>query len=194
MACSRPPEPTTRQCIPGEACRGGVRRSHIVSYAEDGALLNELFTRDGAGTLVAQEQFEQLREADINDVGGLLELIRPLEEQGILVRRSREVLEREIERIERGEEEPSLLFGLRAIDALTDGLGRGEVGIICGRPATGKSIWCAMPSALSFSCSRSLLRNQARSSGSITNRTWDGYWSGRTWRMAVSWRQCSRLS
>ena len=79
-----------------QACRGGVRRSHIVSYAEDGALLNELFTRDGAGTLVAQEQFEQLREADINDVGGLLELIRPLEEQGILVRRSREVLEREI--------------------------------------------------------------------------------------------------
>ena len=79
-----------------QACRGGVRRSHIVSYVEDGALLNELFTRDGAGTLVAQEQFEQLREAGIDDVGGLLELIRPLEEQGILVRRSREVLEREI--------------------------------------------------------------------------------------------------
>jgi amino-acid N-acetyltransferase len=79
-----------------QACRGGVRRSHIVSYAEDGALLNELFTREGAGTLVAQEQFEQLREAGIDDVGGLLELIRPLEEQGILVRRSREVLEREI--------------------------------------------------------------------------------------------------
>lgn len=80
-----------------QACRGGVRRSHIVSYVEDGALLNELFTREGSGTLVAQEQFEQLREAGIDDVGGLLELIRPLEEQGILVRRSREVLEREIE-------------------------------------------------------------------------------------------------
>ncbi|MNN21425.1 Amino-acid acetyltransferase [compost metagenome] len=79
-----------------QACRGGVRRSHIVSYGQDGALLNELFTREGAGTLVAQEQFEQVREADINDVGGLLDLIRPLEEQGILVRRSREVLEREI--------------------------------------------------------------------------------------------------
>jgi amino-acid N-acetyltransferase len=67
-----------------------------VSYGQDGALLIELFTREGAGTLVAQEQFEQLREAGIDDVGGLLELIRPLEEQGILVRRSREVLEREI--------------------------------------------------------------------------------------------------
>ncbi|HTN29649.1 MAG TPA: amino-acid N-acetyltransferase [Pseudomonas sp.] len=80
----------------GSACRGGVKRCHMVSYAEDGALLNELFTRDGSGTLVDQEQFESLREATIADVGGLLELIRPLEEQGILVRRSREVLEREI--------------------------------------------------------------------------------------------------
>ncbi len=80
-----------------EACKGGVPRSHIVSYAEDGALLTELFTRGGGGTLVSQEQFEVVREATIDDVGGLLELISPLEEQGILVRRSREVLEREIE-------------------------------------------------------------------------------------------------
>ena len=80
-----------------EACKGGVARSHIVSYAEDGALLTELFTRGGGGTLVSQEQFEVVREATIEDVGGLLDLISPLEEQGILVRRSREVLEREIE-------------------------------------------------------------------------------------------------
>jgi len=80
-----------------QACRGGVKRSHIVGYAENGSLLTELFTRDGGGTLVDQEQFEQLREANIEDVGGLIDLISPLEEQGILVRRSREVLEREIE-------------------------------------------------------------------------------------------------
>jgi amino-acid N-acetyltransferase len=80
-----------------QACRGGVRRSHIVSYQDNGALLTELFTRDGGGTLVTQEQFESLREASIEDVGGLIELIQPLEEQGILVRRSREVLEREVE-------------------------------------------------------------------------------------------------
>jgi amino-acid N-acetyltransferase len=80
-----------------QACRGGVKRAHIVSYSEDGSLLTELFTRDGGGTLVDQEQFEQLREATIEDVGGLIDLISPLEEQGILVRRSREVLEREIE-------------------------------------------------------------------------------------------------
>mgnify|MGYP003513634425 FL=1 len=79
-----------------QACRGGVKRSHIVSYATDGSLLTELFTRDGSGTLVDQEQFESLREATIEAVGGLIDLISPLEEQGVLVRRSREVLEREI--------------------------------------------------------------------------------------------------
>ena len=65
------------------ACRAGVKRSHIVSYTEDGALLSELFTRTGNGTLVAQEQFEQLREAGIEDVGGLIELIRPLGRAGV---------------------------------------------------------------------------------------------------------------
>lgn len=80
-----------------QACRAGVKRSHIVSYMDDGSLLTELFTRDGGGTLVDQEQFESLREATIEDVGGLIDLITPLEDQGILVRRSREVLEREIE-------------------------------------------------------------------------------------------------
>lgn len=79
-----------------QACRAGVARSHIVSYVENGALLTELFTRDGGGTLVDHEQFESLREATIEDVGGLIDLITPLEDQGILVRRSREVLEREI--------------------------------------------------------------------------------------------------
>ncbi|AKX59692.1 N-acetylglutamate synthase [Thiopseudomonas alkaliphila] len=79
-----------------QACAETVKRCHVVSYAEDGALLTELFTRDGSGTLISAGLFEQVREASIDDVGGLLELIRPLEEQGILVRRSRDLLEQEI--------------------------------------------------------------------------------------------------
>ena len=78
------------------ACNRGLRRAHIISYAEDGAMLTELFTRDGGGTLVTQEPFEKIRHAGIEDVAGLLDLLRPLEEAGILVRRSREVLETEI--------------------------------------------------------------------------------------------------
>jgi len=78
------------------ACQNGVKRAHIVSYQEDGALLQELFTRDGTGSMVTDQNYEQMRPATIDDVGGILELIRPLEEAGILVRRSRELLEREI--------------------------------------------------------------------------------------------------
>jgi amino-acid N-acetyltransferase len=102
-----------------QACKAGVRRTHIVSYAEDGALLNELFTRTGNGTLVAQEQFESLREATIDDVGGLIELISPLEDQGILVRRSREVLEREIEQFSIVERE-GLIIACAALYPIAD--------------------------------------------------------------------------
>ncbi|MBS0909986.1 amino-acid N-acetyltransferase [Tatumella sp. JGM118] len=79
-----------------QACRSGVPRSHLISYLEDGTLLQELFSRDGIGTQVVMESAEKIRKATIDDIGGILELIRPLEEQGILVRRSREQLEMEI--------------------------------------------------------------------------------------------------
>ncbi|WP_227739510.1 amino-acid N-acetyltransferase, partial [Yersinia pestis] len=81
-----------------KACRSGVRRSHLLSYQEDGALIQELFSRDGIGTQIVMESAEQVRRATINDIGGILELIRPLEQQGILVRRSREQLEMEIDK------------------------------------------------------------------------------------------------
>lgn len=78
------------------ACRGNVRRVHLLDRQQDGALLLELFTRDGLGTLVTADPYEGLRPATIEDVGGVLELIKPLEQQGILVKRSRELLEMEI--------------------------------------------------------------------------------------------------
>ena len=78
------------------ACRAGVPRSHIISYRDDCALLEELFTHDGSGTLVTSDDYERSRQADIDDVGGILELIQPLEQQGVLLKRSRELLETEI--------------------------------------------------------------------------------------------------
>lgn len=76
----------------------GVERCHCVSYQSDTALLQELFTRDGAGTLVAKDHKEHIATASIDDVGGILDLIRPLEKEGVLVKRSRELLEVEIDR------------------------------------------------------------------------------------------------
>ena len=80
------------------ACQAGVRRVHLLNRQVNGALLLELFTRDGVGTLITTDIYEGLRSAAIDDVGGLLALIRPLEEDGTLVRRSRERLEMEINR------------------------------------------------------------------------------------------------
>ncbi|WP_151702250.1 amino-acid N-acetyltransferase [Nitrincola alkalilacustris] len=81
-----------------EACQSGVPRCHLINFQQDGALIEELFTRDGSGTMVIRESYEQVRVAGIEDVGGILELIAPLEAKGVLVRRSRERLEAEIER------------------------------------------------------------------------------------------------
>lgn len=78
------------------ACSRGVTRSHLLTFHREGALLEELFTHDGAGTLIAQEPYEQAREARVDDIASIMELIRPLEESGALVRRSRERLEEEI--------------------------------------------------------------------------------------------------
>lgn len=79
------------------ACRSGVKRIHLIQRQLDGALLKELFTREGIGTLVTAEPYEETRTASIDDVGGLLELLEPLEAKGVLVRRSRELLETEID-------------------------------------------------------------------------------------------------
>lgn len=78
------------------ACHEGVGRTHLISRHIDGAILLELFTHDGVGTMVTRDPLETLRPATIDDVGGLLRIIQPLEEQGILVKRNREVLEQEI--------------------------------------------------------------------------------------------------
>jgi amino-acid N-acetyltransferase len=80
------------------ACEAGVARTHLVSRHTDGALLQELFSDEGIGTMVVETTLNTLRDATIEDVGGILQLLQPLEAEGILVRRSRELLEREISR------------------------------------------------------------------------------------------------
>ncbi|MGY5583771.1 amino-acid N-acetyltransferase [Vibrio cincinnatiensis] len=96
------------------ACRAGVPRSHLISYKEDGALIQELFSFDGIGTQIVMASAEQVRQAQIDDIGGIFDLIHPLEEQGILVRRSREQLEQEIHKFTIIEKD-SLLIGCAAL-------------------------------------------------------------------------------
>ena len=92
--------PDIRRYLPPavRASRAGVGRVHLISYNEDGTLLRELFSREGVGTIVTRESLEIMRDARPDDIGGLIALIEPMEDAGILVRRSRELLEREISR------------------------------------------------------------------------------------------------
>lgn len=79
------------------ACTQGVGRVHLLSYAKDGAMIEELFTTDGSGTMISRDDYDRIRSATALDIIGIMAIIRPLEEQGILVPRSRERLEEEID-------------------------------------------------------------------------------------------------
>jgi amino-acid N-acetyltransferase len=80
------------------ACENGVERAHLIDRTIDGAVLLELFTREGIGTMISVDSLDEVRKASVDDIGGILQLIEPLEKKGILVRRSRELLEIEINR------------------------------------------------------------------------------------------------
>jgi len=91
------------------ALRDGVARAHLVSRRAEGALLQELFTHSGVGTMVTADPVEKLRPAKIDDVGGILALIEPLEADGTLVKRGRQRLEQEIANFEVLEHDGSIL-------------------------------------------------------------------------------------
>ncbi len=101
-----------QHCV--KACEGGVERSHILPFATDGALLLEVFTHDGVGTMVVDEKLESLREATADDVGGILQLIEPFERDGTLVRRERTEIERDIENYSVVEHD-GIIFGCAAL-------------------------------------------------------------------------------
>ena len=69
-----------KYCV--KACESGVERSHILPFAVDGAILQEVYTHDGIGTMVVDEKLESLREATHDDIGSLIALIEPFERDG----------------------------------------------------------------------------------------------------------------
>ncbi len=80
-----------------KACEANISRCHMVSVDEDGSLLTELFTTDGSGMLISQDAYEAIHTAKPQDIGGIMQLLEPLENSGQLVKRERELLEQEIE-------------------------------------------------------------------------------------------------
>lgn len=82
--------------LASRACAAGVQRVHLVDRSVEGAIVRELFSRDGVGTMISSTSYDALRRATVHDIPGILELITPLEKEGILIHRSREKLELEI--------------------------------------------------------------------------------------------------
>jgi amino-acid N-acetyltransferase len=107
------------------ACRSGVQRVHVIPFALDGAVLVELFTHDGVGSMITTEGLERLREATSDDVGGILQLLSPLEADGTLVKRPREIIEREIDRFTVLEHD-GVIYGCAALYAFPEA-GMGEM-------------------------------------------------------------------
>jgi amino-acid N-acetyltransferase len=101
-----------RHCV--RACRAGVDRSHILPFAVDGALLQEVYTHDGIGTMVVDEKLENLREASSDDVSSLIALIEPFEREGVLVKRDRTEIERDIDHYTIVEHD-GVIFGCAAL-------------------------------------------------------------------------------
>ncbi|NDA92802.1 MAG: amino-acid N-acetyltransferase [Betaproteobacteria bacterium] len=114
------------------AAEGGVERSHLVPFDTDGSLLLELFLHDGVGSMVVEETLEALREASIDDVGGILSIIRPLEDDGTLIRRDPGTVERDIERFSVIEHD-GVIFGCAALFPFPES-GMGEMACVAVNP------------------------------------------------------------
>ena len=72
------------------ASSAGVERVHIIDGLEEGAVLNELFTNLGAGTMLYADEYESIRGIRNSDIPDILHIMEPLVRQDILIRRSAE--------------------------------------------------------------------------------------------------------
>jgi len=113
------------------ATQQGVNRTHIIPIDTDGSILTELFTRDGAGLMIASDAYDSVRPATIEDVGGILQLLEPLEAKGVLVKRSRELLEQEINQFVVNERD-GMIVGCAALYPYSDNAA--ELGCVAVHP------------------------------------------------------------
>jgi amino-acid N-acetyltransferase len=74
------------------ACRKGTERAHVVDGRLEGAILREIFSNLGVGTMVYGSEFESIRPMRATDIPEVLRLMQPLMEEGILLQRSQDDL------------------------------------------------------------------------------------------------------
>jgi len=78
------------------ACRNGVQRVHIIDGTQDEALLSEIFSNEGVGTMIHANEYLAIRPALKKDAGMLMKLIRDSMEAQQLLPRTRKALEERI--------------------------------------------------------------------------------------------------
>lgn len=105
--------------LAADTCQAGVERVHLLNWRQDGVLLDELLTRDGVGSLIYRTAYERLRQANAGDIGNLVDLLKPMEQAGFLVKRERERLETEVDNFYVVERDGSLI-GCAALYPLDD--------------------------------------------------------------------------
>jgi amino-acid N-acetyltransferase len=71
------------------ACRNGVARVHLLDGRIDEALLTEVFSTEGIGTMIYSNEYQQIRRVKKKDVRGVMSLIRQSVEDEELVKRTR---------------------------------------------------------------------------------------------------------
>ncbi len=74
------------------ACRNGTERAHVVDGRMEGAILREIFSNLGVGTMVYGNDYESIRPMKADDIGDVLRLMQPLMQEGILVKRTEDDL------------------------------------------------------------------------------------------------------
>lgn len=78
------------------ACRAGIPRVHVINGCLDEALLTEVFSNEGVGTLVYANEYQQIRRALKKDIPSILKLIQPSVENEEIVKRTRASIERQL--------------------------------------------------------------------------------------------------
>ena len=120
------------------ACVNGVKRVHLLSRHHDGALLGELYTRDGVGTMINADAYDTIRPATLDDIGGILRLVEPLEQSGALIARTREKLESDIANFYVDDRDGAIVACAAAYDLQAEAVGDavGDVGYATSLGAT----------------------------------------------------------
>jgi amino-acid N-acetyltransferase len=71
-----------------QASRSGVHRVHIIDGREEGAVLKELFSNLGVGTMIYADEYDSIRTFHSRDLPDILRLMEPLMQKGVLIRRN----------------------------------------------------------------------------------------------------------